>query len=124
MTSPIRTVTLSAVLCLATIAAAGCSNVEEKLATSPLIGAERIKVSGTGKVQEVMATGRYVYMRLDSSKPGVWHVVTGNAPEVGQSVTYRGYAKLDNFRSPTLDRSFDKLIFASTKTPGLAKKED
>ena len=125
MLSPTRTRILGVTLSLAfsTVAIAGCSNVEEKLATSPLIGAERIEVSGTGMVQEAMVTGRYVYMRLDSSEPGVWHVVTGKAPKLGDRVTYRGYAQIDNYRSPTLDRSFEKLIIASTKTPNLAQKE-
>lgn len=102
----------------------GCSSVEEGLATSPLIGAERIEVSGTGVVEEAIATGRYVYFRLDSSEPGVWHVVTGATPKPGERVTYRGYAQLDDFRSPTLDRSFDRLIFASTKTPKLAREDN
>ncbi len=78
MTSPLRTVTLSAVLCLATIAAAGCSNVEEKLATSPLIGAERIKVSGTGKVAVVDTETLRVIRQVDAGATPFWIAVAEN----------------------------------------------
>ena len=41
---------------------AGCA-VEERLATSPLIGAEPIEDTGEARVLEVLTASRYAYMR-------------------------------------------------------------
>ncbi|MEL6178598.1 MAG: hypothetical protein AAFS10_06575 [Myxococcota bacterium] len=100
-----------------TLAALGCWSSdawEEKVAISPLIGATRIDERGEAQVDEVLVAGRYAYLRLRSAPPGVWHVISGPPPRQGALVCYRGYAELQEFRSPSLDRTFDRLIFAST----------
>ena len=91
---------------------AGCA-VEERLATSPLIGAEPIEDTGEARVLEVLTASRYAYMRLEGAPEGTWHVVMGSQPRVGQVVVYRGYAELVGFESPSLGRGFERVVFTS-----------
>jgi hypothetical protein len=91
---------------------AGCA-VEERLATSPLIGAEPIEDTGEARVLEVLTASRYAYMRLEGAPEGTWHVVMGSAPRVGQVVAYRGYAQLEEFESHALGRGFGRVVFTS-----------
>lgn len=105
--------TLAAALACTSITA--CNDVEEHLVTSPLVGAEQTDTYGVAEVQEVLTAGRYAYLRLSDAEPGVWHVVSGAQPEAGTTVSYRGYARLQNFESKRLGRSFDVVVFSSTK---------
>ncbi len=90
-------------------------SVEERVATSPLVGARPIDERGEARVEELLRVRGYTYLRLDSSEAGVWHVITGAPPKRGETVRYRGYAELRGYRSPSLQRDFDRLIFASAK---------
>lgn len=99
------------------LAVVGCSEVDGTGAEAPLLRAERIDVRGGGTVSERLTTGRYTYFRLDPSTPEVWYVAAGDVPRLGGHVAFRGYAQLQDYRSPTLARRFDTLIFASTQTP-------
>ena len=98
--------------------AVGCNDWEERIVTSPLVGAQRIDERGVSRVEEVLKTKSYAYLRLASAPPGVWHVVSGEAPQLGSTVSYRGYAELLQFHSPSLKRNFERLIFTSTQPKG------
>ncbi|MCB9755018.1 MAG: hypothetical protein H6713_34205 [Myxococcales bacterium] len=93
----------------------GCGELEERVVTSPLVGATRVDERGEARVDELLRARGYTYLRLASSADGEWHVITGAAPERGATVRYRGYAELRDYRSPTLDRQFDRLVFASAR---------
>jgi hypothetical protein len=69
---------------------------------------------GEAEVVEALPAGSYTYLRLDAPADR-WLVVTGRAPAVGQAVTWRGYAEREGFASRRLDRTFDRLVFASVE---------
>ncbi len=103
-------------LCL-TLSTTACADLEEGIATSPLIGATRIEERGQGQVAETHQAGSYTYLRLQGAPDGVWHVVSLGSPEVGDQINYRGYAELENFHSAKLGRAFPRLVFTSIQ-PG------
>lgn len=104
-----KTVVLGCLIFLAQ----GCAEVERAAATSPLVGAEPIDVRGEDRVDETLAAGRYTYLKLEGAPEGTWHVVMGGRPSTGQTVQWRGYAELRDFRSSSLGRSFPRLVFTS-----------
>jgi len=104
-----RVTTLGCLLLLAQ----GCAEVERAAATSPLVGAEPIEARGEARVDETLTAGRYTYLKLEGAPEGTWHVVRGGRPSTGQTVQWRGYAELRDFRSSSLGRSFPRLVFTS-----------
>ncbi len=89
--------------------------IEERVATSPLVGASPIDERGEARVDELLRVRGYTYLRLSTAEAGVWHVISGSPPELGARIRYRGYAELRGYRSPSLQREFDRLVFASAR---------
>ncbi|MEN0063320.1 MAG: hypothetical protein AAGA48_14300 [Myxococcota bacterium] len=90
------------------------TTVEQAVVTSPLVGATRVRSDGEGEVTSTLRTGSYTYFQLDAPSDR-WFVVMGDDVGVGERVTYRGYAEIESFRSTKLDRTFDRLVFASIR---------
>jgi len=66
-----------------------------------------------GKVLETKDVGGYTYVRLDDgSKDGLWAAVPKAELKVGEEITLKGGAVMTNFTSKTLNKTFDKIIFA------------
>ncbi len=64
-----------------------------------------------GVVREVLVAGHYTYVSVE----GQWAVVLGDVnAEPGTEVTLTVQGSQDDFRSRRLERSFDRLYFAST----------
>ncbi|MGD2071722.1 MAG: hypothetical protein PVI57_23860 [Gemmatimonadota bacterium] len=71
------------------------------------------EVSLSGDVLEVMAAAGYTYARLDTEEGEVW--VAGPLTDLaeGERVGLTGVMDMGAFESPSLDRSFDRLLFAN-----------
>ena len=93
----------------------GCAPVDEVVVTSPLVGATPVEASGTATVAEVLPAGSYTYLRFAESEAGVWHVISSDAPAVGDQVTYRAFAELTDFHSTRLNRDFPRLVFSTSR---------
>lgn len=65
-----------------------------------------------GTVSETMSSGGYTYMHVDTTDGPVWVAATQREVEVGATVQARGMVMRD-FRSNTLNRTFDQLMLAS-----------
>lgn len=77
--------------------------------------------SGTalsGTVAETMDGGRYTYMKVDTASGPQWIAATQMKVSVGDAVTVNGGTTMKNFTSPTLDRTFDSIIFAESVQVG------
>ena len=67
-----------------------------------------------GKVLETKDAGGYTYARLDDgSKDGIWAAMPKTNLKVGEEITLKDGAVMDNFTSKTLNKTFDKIIFSS-----------
>jgi len=79
----------------------------------------------TGKVQKTLSSGGYTYMQVKEGKDTYWVAMTQRTVKVGQDITFDEQGWMKNFKSKTLNRTFDNILFASdvtaTKRVDLAK---
>jgi len=66
-------------------------------------------VSGT--VLETFTSGGYTYVRLDTEAGEVWAAVSETTVAEGDEVTINGPMVMENFTSPSLDKTFDRILF-------------
>lgn len=72
-----------------------------------------------GKVVETMDASGYTYIRLDDgSGKEVWAAGPKTELKVGEEVTLQGGSVMENFSSKTLNKTFEKIIFATGVTRG------
>jgi hypothetical protein len=66
-----------------------------------------------GKVLETMNTGGYTYLQVKTPEQTVWIAVPETTVVKGQQVTCKPGMTMTNFKSKTLGRTFDAIIFSS-----------
>jgi len=67
----------------------------------------------SGTVIETMDSGKYTYVLVDTGSEQVWGAAPQFEVEVGEEVLVPTEMPMPDFRSKTLDRSFELLFFAS-----------
>jgi hypothetical protein len=78
-------------------------------------GEEAASASSRGVVRETMNAGGYTYLRIEAagSEP-VWVAAVEMPVQVGDEVVVEGGHEMVDFHSRTLDRTFDRIVFASS----------
>ena len=82
---------------------------------------QKIKPRYQGVVVEVLDAKAYTYLKIDEKNPGYdpkklksfWIVVNNSAVNVGDYVRFQKELVAKNFKSDTLNRTFDEVMFAS-----------
>ncbi len=69
----------------------------------------------TGTVREVIPVESYLYLRLETADGEVWTAVNQSKLVVGETVTVYNVLPMEQFVSPTLKRTFDRIYFGSTE---------
>ncbi|NNF39670.1 MAG: hypothetical protein HKN71_13445 [Gemmatimonadetes bacterium] len=87
-------------------------------AVSPRGPAADSPAAGSGTVAEVSHAAGYSYLRIDTDEGELW--LAGNQIEIaqGETVSWSGGAVMQNFNSPSLGRTFDRILFAEGLRPG------
>ncbi|MDH3327153.1 MAG: hypothetical protein OEM38_10595 [Gammaproteobacteria bacterium] len=67
-----------------------------------------------GKVLEVTSGAGYSYLRLEAGGQEVWVAGTQITAKVGDVVSYVENVTMQNFTSKTLNKTFDRIVFASS----------
>jgi len=103
-------------LCTAFFVAALC--IAPILSTTPgcIAAPAATKLDGKaiqGKILETMNTGGYTYLQVKTPEQTIWIAVPETTVEKGQQVTCKPGMTMTNFKSKTLDRTFDVIIFSS-----------
>jgi hypothetical protein len=70
-----------------------------------------------GKVVETMDAGGYTYICLESNDKKVWAATPSMKVSVGQELQLVPGPEMTNYKSPSLNRTFDKLIFSTGALP-------
>lgn len=71
-------------------------------------------------VTETMDSGGYTYMKVKEGEKTYWVAVTAAPVTVGQTVAFIEQMWMPHFKSRTLNRTFDKILFASMAyAPGM-----
>lgn len=86
---------------------------------NPHAGIQKIEIPAgaghKGKVVETMNSGGYTYVLVEENGQKLWVAVMETKVEKGAVVEFPDSPPMVNFQSKTLNRTFDKIIFA----PGL-----
>ncbi|MBT0665480.1 hypothetical protein KI809_14320 [Geobacter pelophilus] len=86
---------------------------------NPHAGIQKIEIPAgaghKGKVVETMNSGGYTYALVEENGQKLWVAVMETKVEKGALVEFPDSPPMVNFQSKTLNRTFDKIIFA----PGL-----
>jgi hypothetical protein len=79
---------------------------------------QMVTVSGT--ILETMDASEYTYMRLKTASGETWTAVNKAKVKKGDSVTVTNAMVMDGFKSTTLNRTFDHILFGVLGGPGSA----
>lgn len=84
---------------------------ESILFVSRFAGRAPAPAGQTGTAMEVLHGGGYTYVRVDQDGTELW--VAGLPVDVkeGQTVSWNSGSPMENFSSPTLDRTFERILF-------------
>lgn len=66
-----------------------------------------------GQVLEVKDVDAYSYLRLRTQDGEIWAAVTKAPVRKGAEVTIENAMVMNNFRSPSLNRTFDRIVFGT-----------
>lgn len=75
-------------------------------------GEQLVPGSLVGTVRETMDAAGYTYLRVEEGERSHWVAALQMDVEVGDRVEIAGGSAIRDFRSRTLDRTFDQIIFA------------
>jgi len=78
----------------------------------------------TGRVVETMDAGGYTYLLVDDGTQKSWVACSRTRTKPGDKVRVSGYFPMKGFRSDSLKRTFDTILFASKVQVGEAKASD
>ncbi|MCL2789813.1 MAG: DNA-binding protein [Desulfobulbus sp.] len=106
-------------LCLALIAPVSAQAAEQPAASpqETVAGTTLDGVSLQGNVLETMNSTGYTYLLIDAAQGKIWVAIPETQVKAGQILTIASGTTMFNFTSKTLNRTFDRIIFA----PGLDK---
>ena len=66
----------------------------------------------SGKVLESMDSGGYTYVNIEKDGKNIWVAVPPSKVVVGQVISFFPGAVMNNFKSKTLDKTFETIIFS------------
>ena len=70
----------------------------------------------TAKVIETLNSGGYSYIQVKEADENYWIAMTQRSLKVGENISFNEQGWMHKFHSKTLDRTFDKILFASDTT--------
>lgn len=121
-----KKVQLIVAVALALALVAGCKNgvkkAEKTEPAAPVATADQAETGISGKVAETMDAAGYTYAQVDTGKEKIWVAGQQTALKVGDEVYIPGGSLMTNFESKTLNRTFDRIIFAPSIQVGGADK--
>ena len=77
----------------------------------------------SAKVLETMNSGGYTYIKVQDHNQKYWIAMTQRDVKVGDTIRYSEQGWMPNFHSKTLNRTFDKILFAADVTAQKAPKK-
>ena len=88
-------------------------------ANHPAVGSKEVKqtsnaITRQGKVVEVVDADDFSYLRIESGNKEIWIAGIKVKAKVGDKISYEENVTMDNFVSKALNRTFAKVVFASS----------
>jgi hypothetical protein len=101
----------------------GCESKEEVSNETTNEPSGMTAKSHYGKVMEKIDAGTYTYLKIDEYGSEYWIAVPTMQVEVGEQIFFSKYMKMTNFKSETLDRTFESVLFVDDAMPSTKKSE-
>ncbi len=95
----------------------GATTQTQELTTAPAGANVQSNTPHIVKVLETVDSGGYTYMKVDENGNIYWAAGPQASISVGSTVSYVEQMVMENFTSNSLNKTFDKLVFASTIIP-------
>jgi hypothetical protein len=76
-----------------------------------------------GKVTEKIDAGSYTYLNIDEDGNKYWIAVPTMQVEVGEQIFFSKYMKMTNFKSESLDRTFESVLFVDDAMKSTKKSD-
>jgi len=70
-----------------------------------------------GEVLEKIDVDSYSYLRLSTSSGEIWAAVPPTSTAIGEEIAIANPMPMDGFESPTLNRTFDRIVFGTVYQP-------
>jgi hypothetical protein len=83
------------------------------MATTTIAYAMSEKPSHTGKVIEATTSGPYTYINVDENGEKYWIAAPTTYVLAGKTITFEEDLWMPNFKSKSLDRTFDRILFVT-----------
>ncbi|PLY07078.1 MAG: hypothetical protein C0625_07745 [Arcobacter sp.] len=74
----------------------------------------------TVKILEVKDAGAYTYIKVNENNQQYWAAIEASPVKIGQTITLKEQVWMKNFKSKTLDKTFDKVLFADFERKGIS----
>ena len=101
----------------------GCENNEDS-SNETTNGSTDIPItSHYGKVIEKIDAGTYSYLQINEDGTDYWIAVPSMQIEIGEQLYYSKYMKMKNFKSETLDRTFESVLFVDDAMKSTTKSK-
>ena len=109
-----RSTVVFAVGVLLVLIASGCKKEASAPASQAQPSANMAEAGSSlaGKVVETMSSGGYTYVALENNGKKTWVAVPETAVKVGQEITCQPGMEMKQFKSKTLNRTFESIIFS------------
>ena len=101
----------------------GCESKEEVSNETDKESTNVAVKSHYGEVMEKMDAGTYTYLKIDEDGSEYWIAVPTMQVDVGEQIFFSKYMKMTNFKSETLDRTFESVLFVDDAMPSTKKSE-
>ncbi|MHA2099123.1 MAG: DNA-binding protein [Candidatus Kariarchaeaceae archaeon] len=101
----------------------GCESKEEVSNETTKESGNMTAESHYGKVVEKIDAGSYSYLLINEDGNEYWIAVPTMQVEVGEQIFFSKYMKMNNFRSETLDRTFESVLFVDDAMKSTKKSE-
>lgn len=80
-------------------------------------------VTHSAKVVEALNSGGYTYIKVQEGSESYWIAMTERAVTKGATIKYNEQGWMQDFHSKTLNRTFDKILFASDASTATAAQK-
>lgn len=75
-------------------------------------------IAHTAEVLETMSSAGYTYVRVQEEGRAYWIALPQTSVEVGEKISFFEQMLMENFTSPTLNRTFDRILFVEAINRG------
>jgi hypothetical protein len=101
----------------------GCGSEQDKDLTEKDVQKNEAHIA---KVIDKISASSYNYLQVTENKNDYWIAVPSMEIEVGETVYFSKYMVMEDFNSPTIDKTFDEILFVEdarkSPTPDEMKK--